>query len=134
MSQEFNATLMMLTLLRATAKYVYPRITTYKLQLAYKAGIDLAIGLFTEECENSHGLTHLKKELGYMRDRQNSIFPRNFFNKREDEIEYFNKALDHAIEIVFKLEARFITGEGDREPRNYRGKFIHLYNQVNEFD
>ena len=134
MSQELNATLIMLTLLKATAKYVHPRITTLKLQSAYKAGIDLAIGLFTEECEHSYGLTHLKKELGFMRNRENSLFPRKLFNSRKDEIEYFNKALDHAIEIVFKLEARFITGEGDREPRNYRGKFIHLYNEVNEFN
>lgn len=127
-------TLLMLTLLRATAKYVHPRITIKKNQLAYKLGIELAISVMNEEYDKTNGFQTLKKELAALRYREDNYFPIGFFNKRTEEREYYQRSLDHALEIVFNLEARFVTGEGDREPRNYRNKFIHLYNDDNTFD
>ena len=135
MGEEFNTTLsLMLTLLKATGKYVYPRISNIKHQQAYQLGMQFSLSILNSELAEPVGLMSLKKEIASLRNSVPSHFPDNFFNRRTDEREYYNLAIDHALDIIFSLEAKFITGEGDREPRNYRGKFIHLYNEENIFD
>ena len=134
MSEESDVILTMLTLLKATAKFVYPRITHIKQQQAYQLGIQFSLNTFNSEIAEPCGLETLKREIALLRDCLPAHFAVSFFNKHLREREYYNLAIDHVLDIIYSLEVRFITGEGDREPRNYRGKFIHLYNQVNEFD
>lgn len=134
MKQITTKELKKLMLLKATANYVHPRITTIRLQSAYQLGMQFSLAIINSEIAEPTDLKTLKKHIISLRHSIPAHFPNSFLNKRTDEREYYNLAIDHAIEIVFKLEARFITGEGDREPRNYNGKHIHLYNQVNEFN
>lgn len=62
----------------------------------------------------------IKIKIEGIRDDAQHRFPKRMFNKREDEIRCHTMAVDQALDIVNSLEARFITGQSDAEPRGRR--------------
>jgi hypothetical protein len=55
------------------------------------------------------------------------LYPKTLFNKRHEEIRHHEMAVYQTMDILESLEARFITGQCDSEPRGYRGKGIVYY-------
>lgn len=66
----------------------------------------------------------IKSRIASIKDEARMRYPKKIFNNREDEVNHYNLAVDQAMEIVRSLEARFITGTSDSEPRGYIGKGV----------
>jgi hypothetical protein len=109
--------------MKSTGRYVHHRIATLKGKDAYLKAMRSCIGVialgFTD-------LSIVKTKVGAVREEANSKYISNFFNDRKIEVEYHNMAVDQALEIVNTLEARFITGLHDPEPRAYKNSTMFL--------
>lgn len=106
-------------LMRATGNYVYHKISTEEGKAAYKSSL--------KECIEyaSSGLTNLdllRTKIEGHRNEAFHLYTKSFFNKRLDEYRCHEMAVDQALDIVTSLEKRFILGQSDDAPRNYKGK------------
>lgn len=109
----------MAMLMKSMGHYVYRRIGTTEGKEAYR--------LAMKECIDhvSSGLTNLdmiKAKIEGIRDEASHRYPKRMFNKRLDEHRCHQMAIDQALDIVNSLEKRFILGQHDDAPRNYKGR------------
>jgi hypothetical protein len=98
--------------MKATGKYVYDRIGNPKGKEAYRLSMKSCL-----EVMNAGWI-----DIGIIKTkiRVEHSYKTTLFNKYHAEITYHNLAIDNALDIVSKLETRFITGEFDLTPRVYR--------------
>lgn len=111
----------MAMLMRSMGHYVYCRLGTNEGKEAYRLAL--------KECivHVSSGFTNLemvKAKIEGIRDEAAHRYPKRFFNKRDEEVRCHHMAVDQALEIVDSLEKRFILGQHDDAPRNYKGRGV----------
>lgn len=105
--------------MKSMGKFVYRRIPTPKGKMAYHHAMKQAIQYVNSGLES---MEMIKARIEGIRDESITKYPKRFFNKREDEISHHHLAVDHALDFVNSLEARFLTGSSDDAPRIYRGQ------------
>ena len=108
----------MAMLMKSMGQYVHRRITTVEGKEAYR--------LAMKECIScvSSGLTNLdmiKTKIEGIREEADHKYPKRFFNKRLEERRLHSMAVDQALDIVNSIEKRFVIGQSDDGPRNYKG-------------
>ena len=116
-----DITITILVLLKSTASYVHHRIGHQRGKDAYKEAMTSAISILKEGIQN---LDIVKTKIISLKDETKHLYKPTIFNKRQEEIAYYNIAIDQALEIVSKLEERFIVGMSDLEPRGFKNKGI----------
>ena len=94
-------------LMRATGRYVHRRLEGKDAKAAYK--------LAMSECINNiHtgwlDLNIVKSKIEGVRSEANHLYKDGFFSSKKAERQAHMLAVDHSLEIVNKLETRFITG------------------------
>jgi hypothetical protein len=114
---------LMVTLMKGTGKYVANRILVDEHKLAYVRGMKTCIHFVT----TTRDLVNMKDAVISVNVNARQIYPATFFNPHKQEIKYAKMASQHALEIIEKLEARFITGTGDTDPRMFKDKGILIY-------
>jgi hypothetical protein len=107
--------------MKSMGKFVYKRIPTPKGKMAYHHAMKQAIHFVSQGLES---MDMIKARIEGIRDEADTKYPKRFFNKREDERSHHHLAVDHALDFINSLEARFITGSSDAAPRGYNGKGI----------
>lgn len=130
MQQALSATETMLMLCKSTGNYVYKRIYVDKNRIAYKNSMSMCIDVLKQGLTN---VDMIRLKVEGLREESQHLFKKSLFNGRVDEINYHNMAISHTIDIINKLEMRFITGGYDPEPRNYRGHSLDVYDGSNIF-
>ena len=103
--------------MKSVGRYVHRRTLTQKGREAYLKAMRDCITY------TNSGLTNLelvKTKISSLIDEVDHLYPKSMFNSRATERKHYYMALGHALEIVNSLEARFITGAADSEPRPYR--------------
>lgn len=75
----------------------------------------------------------IKARIEGVREEANHRYKKTMFNGRREEFKCWNLAVDQAMEIVNSIEARFLNGQQDAEPRIYRGSTWFLYEDENLF-
>lgn len=106
-----------LTLMRATANFVYRRIdrTNGKGRLSYKECMTRCI-----EFATVYGLDTAEFYISEYASAHNFLYPKRFFNAREEEIKYHKLACTNAIEVIRSIRSRFIEG-GSSDPKTKGG-------------
>lgn len=115
-------------LMKSTGRYVYHRLGTQETKAAYHLAMKDCIAYVSSGLQS---LDLIKSKIEGLRTEADHNFPNKMFNKRLEEKHCFNMAINHAMDIVNSLEARFITGQSDSEPRGYKGYGI-LYDNTEE--
>lgn len=119
-----NVSETMAMLMRSTGKYVHQRLSTEQGKEAYKLSMRECLKCVTSGLET---VDMIKTKIEGHRNEATHLYVKSFFNKRIEEYRCHEMAIDQALDIVNSLEARFITGQCDSEPRGYRGKGIVYY-------
>lgn len=114
----------MAMLMRSTGRYVHQRLGTSQGKEAYRLSMQECLNYVTSGLES---IDMIKSKIKGHRNEAIHLYTKSFFNKRIEEYRCHEMAIDQALDIVNSLEARFITGKGDSEPRGYRGKEIVYY-------
>lgn len=114
----------MLILMKSTARYVHRRIQDKRSKDAYRVAMTACIDVLSSKWNN---MDTIKQKLNGVRDDASVLFKPTFFDKKKTELQYYHMACDHAMDIVLKLEKRFLTGDSDPEPRGYRNKGVYIY-------
>lgn len=114
---------LMQTSFKASANYVNSRIMSDSQRNAYKMSARYCLSVMSEDI----AVSMIKKRISSHRDEAKHLYPSSLFRGRENEIHYHNLAITHALDVISKLEMRFITGGCDSEPRNYKNKELYVY-------
>lgn len=118
-------------LMKSMGRYVHARLTTTEGKQAYQKAMQFCIN------ETSLGLTNLeivKARIQGVREDSIHRYKKTLFNRRHQEFNAWNLACDQALEIVNSIEARFLNGQHDAEPRMYRNSTWFLYEDENLFE
>ena len=116
--------------MRSMGKYVHKRITTSEGKDAYRRAMQECIGYVESGLES---LVMIKARVEGVRGDAEYLYPKSLFNSRREELRCHNLAIDQAVEIINSIEARFIIGQSDNEPRTYRNKGWLLYEDQDLF-
>jgi hypothetical protein len=122
---------MMLTLMKATGTYVYRRIENRaRHREAYRLGMTKCIQEMTSGRDDiqSH-----RDVIVWQMGEVFTYYPNRFFFKNENQ-KYYIMACQNALEIIDRLEARFITGASDTDPRMFRDKNLFYYSNEEIFE
>ncbi len=117
-------------LMKSMGRYVHKRLTTSSGKEAYRIAMQQCINHVSSGLES---LDMIKARVEGVREEVIHQYKKTFFNSRREEYKAWNLAVDQAMEIVNCLEARFIVGQQDAEPRIYRGSKWFLYEDENLF-
>lgn len=104
--------------MRSMGKFVHRRLGSIEGKEAYRIAMQDCINYVSCGLES---MTMIKAKIEGVRDEAQHRYPKKFFNKRIEEYRCHDMAVSHALDIVNSLEARFITGQSDSEPRGYKG-------------
>lgn len=96
-----------LILLRSTGNYVHKRITQLKGKQAYRDCMRRCIELVT-----SYDLGTAQFYISEYMNAHSLLYPKRFFNKRDEEIKYHKLACSNAIDILKSMRSRFVDGGG----------------------
>jgi hypothetical protein len=122
-----DASELMLTLMKSTGTYVYKRIENRaRHREAYKLGMTKCIEQMTESIHVGHEPQYIKDLLLLKEGDANSYYPDGLIFKNENK-QYYIMACKNCIEIIDNLEARFLTGGSDTDPRIFRNKNLFVY-------
>lgn len=117
-------------LMKSMGRYVHHRLGSLENKEAYRLAMQDCINHVSAGLES---MDMIYARIEGVRDEAQHRFPKRFFNKRLEEYRCHDMAVDHAMDIVKSLEARFITGQSDSEPRAYRGYGIVYHNNEELF-
>ena len=120
----------MALLMRSMGRYVHRRLGTQEGKDSFRNAMRHCISCVESKLEN---LDMIKARIEGLRDEAPHLYPEKMLNKRLEERRCHKMAIDMCIDIVNSLEARFITGQGDDAPRNYRGKGYVYYEDQSLF-
>lgn len=108
MSEDISQhTSTLLTLVRATARYVYKRIVSEENRLAYKRAMDACI-LHIEEGWQSMSI--LRSKINSVREDVDFLYKVGLFSKNKENRAYYLMACDHVEDALRSIELRFISG------------------------
>ena len=102
--------------MKSTGQYVHHRILNEDNKDAYHSAMKQCIAFATSGEQDLFIIKDQVLSVGINFYKKN---PRTLFNKRKQEKLYNDMAVDQALDIINKLEARFLTGHCDKEPRAY---------------
>ncbi len=111
------------TLLKATGNYVYLRIADKHEKAAYYQAMRQAIlkvKHHSSEDAPDMFVASLRASIDLIRQDASSLYPKRLFVSRASELRGHNMAIDQALEVISSIEGRFITGQCDSAPRNYK--------------
>lgn len=94
-----------LILLRSTANFVHRRITLPKGKQAYYDCMKRCIELLTV-----YDLDIAQFYISEYTTAYNFLYPKRFFNNREEEIKYHKLACSNALDVIRSIRLRFIDG------------------------
>ena len=121
----------MILLMKSTGRFVCRRIPNKAHQDIYVKTMKRCIAAVETDFNNYEVfLSHIES---IDQDVDTSFKPR-LFNKFSQEREYYHMACHHALDIVTKLNARFITGMADTEPRYYKGTGFYVPKDEGAFE
>lgn len=100
-----------LILLRSTANFVHRRITLPKGKEAYRDCMRRCIELVT-----AYDLDTAQFYISEYTTAHNFLYPKRFFNNREEEIKYHRLACSNALDVLRSIRSRFIDG-GSTSPK-----------------
>jgi hypothetical protein len=83
----------------------------------------------------SSGYTNLSavdEKLCYVAAEVNKHFPVKFLSSKKEERECYMLAVEHAKEIVGSLQARFIDGTCDSDPRSHKNREVNIISKDEE--
>lgn len=106
-----------LTLLRSTGNYVHKRITLPKGRQSYRDCMQRCI-----EIVKLYDLDTAQFYISEYTTAHNFLYPKRFFNNREEEIKYHKLACNNALDILRSVRSRFIEG-GSSSPKIEGGLF-----------
>lgn len=121
----------MAVLIRSMGKYIHGRISTTEGKEAFRLVIIEAIHHVSSGWEN---VDIIKARIRSIKGETDHLYPKGFFNKRLEERRCHEMAVDLTLDVVNSLNARFLTGQSDDAPRNYRNKGILLSNSEDIFN
>jgi hypothetical protein len=104
----------MTILMRSMGKYVYKNIISQKGKDAYQLAMRACIAYVTSDLQN---MEIIKTKVSALKEDIDHLYPKKLFNERGDERKHYCLAVDQAMSIITSLEARFLTGSADTEPR-----------------
>jgi hypothetical protein len=125
-----DLTQIMLILTKSTGNYVYKRILSEKEKAAYRTSMDQCLSILNEGFNN---LSIMRTKIESLKEETLHLYVPTLFNNRKSEVVYHNLAIDQVIEIMFKLELRFLGG-GDIEPRHLKNKSLFTYTNSDTFN
>jgi hypothetical protein len=128
--QTNDVTELILVLLRSTAQYSYKRIPKGSKREAYAKAMTNCILVIETAAIN---LMQTRTNVELIKNNLHTIYPASFFNSNKAERTHYVLAVDQCLEIIDKLEARFITGAADLDPRMYRDKGLFVYSDEHVF-
>lgn len=103
--------------MKSTGRYVHKRIPTLKGKRAYHSSLKQCIAILNS------GITSLdmvKTKIDVIKTEASLVYTTSLWTRnRDDEINHHNLAVEQALEIIEKLEARYINGAFDSEPRGF---------------
>jgi hypothetical protein len=124
-----DASDMMLTLTRATANYIHRRIENLSHRNAYAKGMSRCVDAM-KSASFSHSL--MREKLNLIEQSVDQEYKQSFFKRFRLEREYYLLAVENCIDIIDSIEARFVTGTCDSDPRFYKNKSLLVYkNELN---
>ena len=103
--------------MKSTGQYVHHRILNEVSKDAYRDAMKLCIGFATS---GEPDLFIVRDQIALVKYSFKDRYPKSIFNRRKQERLYNDLAVDQALDIFDKLNARFITGACDKEPRAYK--------------
>jgi hypothetical protein len=106
----------MATLMRSVGKYVYYRLPKSERQ-AYRHSMKTCIKHVSNGADS---IEHIIKSIEEERHKADVLYKDRLFKRLSSQRNSHLLAIDHALDIVRSLEARFITGQFDPEPRAYK--------------
>lgn len=102
-------------------RYAYSRIHSPKAKAAYINAMRECVKHVSSGLDN---MDMIYARIESVRSHTNEYYPTKIFSNREDERSNHILAVEHAMEIVKSLEARFLTGTSDSEPRGFKDRGI----------
>ena len=110
-------------LMKSMGQFVHKRIGTLNGKEAYRLAMKECISYVEQGLES---VDLIRAKIKSIKDDVDHRYPKKLFSKKEEERRHHAMAVDHALEIVNALNARFITGHGDVNIRGYAGgKIVH---------
>ncbi len=116
--------------MKSMGRYVHKRLETKQSKEAYRLAMQEAINYTSSGLES---IIMIRARVEGIREYAEHTYKKTFFNSRREELRGHNMAVDHALEIIDAIEARFIIGQADSEPRPYRDSKWYLYEDENLF-
>lgn len=117
--------------MKSTGRYVHRRIEKQSGKDAYRDAMRACIEFVSA---GEYELSTVKAQIEGWKDHLRHRFPNKFLSKRDYERRHHDLACQHALDIVNSIEARFITGSCDSEPRLLRGQGVVYYYDDSLFD
>jgi hypothetical protein len=107
----------MAMLMRSMGTYAYYRLPNQECKEAFRLAMKDCIVQVTSGIEN---LEMIKLKIEGIRPEADHLYPSKMFSKKLEHKRGHNIAVDMALDIVNSIEARFVTGQYDSEPRAYK--------------
>lgn len=117
-------------LMKSMGRYIHHRLGLLENKEAYRLAMQDCIYHVSEGLES---MEMIYARIEGVRGEAKHRFPKKLFNKRLEEYRCHDMAVDHAMDIVQSLEARFLIGQSDSESRAYRGYGIIYHNDEELF-
>ena len=124
---------LMIILMKSTGKYTHRHIEGDHRKEAYRKAMAKCVYIIYNRMNLSLWRSREQVESVSITD-SNTHYPKSFWKSYKEERRYAKLAVDHALEIIDRLEARFITGGHDPEPRAYRNRGQVLLEEENLFE
>lgn len=121
----------MTMLMKSSGIYVYNRLTTHHGREAYRVAMKECISYVSCGLES---MEMIKARIEGFKAEAEHLYPKRLFNSRYEERRCHHMAINQALNIVNTLEARFITGQCDSEPRGYKNRGYIYNSNYNIFD
>lgn len=99
-------------LLRATAKYIYKRIISEEAKIAYKKAIDACLSHIEGGWQS---LDIIKKKIDGVQNDVDLLYKVEFLNKHKESRRYYLLGCEHAKDVIYSIEKRFIGQNIDFE-------------------
>lgn len=120
---------LMLTLMRSTADYTHKRIESKDLKGAYQCAMTQCITYMKNTIYEKSCIFTAWDRMNSVKVHINKFYPDHWYSFNNENRKYYTMAVDQCLEIVEKLEARFVTGASDTDPRMFRGKGLTVYKE-----
>lgn len=133
--QTQDALALMLILTKSTARYVHKRLEKNgKYRGAYTCAMTQSITELKNCIEDDRTIMYTRSRVEGIKIFADNVYPKHWYKSNEECRGYYNMAIDQVLEIIDSLDSRFITGGCDTDPRMFRGRGLHIYEDESVFE